>query len=531
MKSNTLYHSPLAHTRRPFVLVALAVCSWADVTFAQDPAAAAAPAGTDAAAAPSAADVPAKTAAKSAADAVTTTPPAPTENAGSPFRTGESARSGGAAKKSPFAYDSGEADASKKKAARKFTDPDGEAEKPVAPSAGSEVSESKIVAPGFYGRGPQVVTPGQGVYARPKFRYGISVGVGYDDNPDQTPTANLGAVARPRSRSGFTYVNGHWDAQWLKPRTVFTVNMEVGGDLYWDRPGASSDFNARLGMLYVNKIDPRTQFTANASFAFLSQPDYANMYSSTSQVGGDYFTGSTKFDLSYRWAPHFSTVTSVSLNLLKYAKESSTTLSNSYWSFIVGNEFRFQSSQRLTWVAEGRYGLDQFINNTNLNAQTVYLLGGVDWLATRHITTTFRAGASVRSFDVGGNNTAPYVEMSFNYLMSRHATLSLNGRYGFEQSNLAGDENLSYRFGLVYQQAFTSRFSGNAGINLVHTDNKPRTGTSNATTVYDFNVGLQYRLNRHFSLAARYGYTLQDSSTGFQDFDRNRVLISASYDY
>ena len=538
MKSNSSHRPPLRDTVRPLSSVVIATFLWTNVTLAQDANAPANPAASDAATQANAAEVPSnpvpgavKDAAKATDAAGGTTTPGATGKPSSPFRTGESSRTGGPAKKSPFGYNTGDSDELQKKGARKFTDPEPESEKPVSSSAGGDDTGVKIVAPSFYGRGPQVVTPGQGQYARPKFRYGLSVGIGYDDNPDQTPTVNLSVVARPRSRSGFTWVNGHFDAQWLKPRTVFTVNLEAGGDFYWDRPGNSSDVNVRLGMLYVNKLNPRTQFTTNASFAFLSQPDYSNLYASTSQAGGDYFTGSVKFDLSYLWAPHFSTVTSASVNLLKYVNESPTKLSNSYWTFIFGNEFRFQSSPRVTWVAEARYGLDQYISNSALNAQTAYVLGGVDWLASRHVTTTFRAGASFRSFDTGGSASAPYAEMSLNYQMARHSTLTLNGRYGYEQSTRAGDENLSYRLGLLYQQAFTSRFSGNAGVNFIHTDFKPATGRGSSSDVYDFNVGMQYRIDRHFSIGARYSYTLQDSSTGLQNFDRNRVLFSAQYEY
>ena len=533
MKLNTTQQFPMQDAFRPAALIVLLACLWPNVTFGQDAAAPGNSAAAEAVTSPAATDVPAAAidGAKTGAAAAGTTKPAATQKPSNPFRTGESARGGGTAKKSPFAYNTGDTDATKTKPARKFTDPEPEPEKSLLQSGGNEETETRIVAPSFYGRGPQVITPGKGQYARPKYRYGLSVGIGYDDNPDQTPTVNLSAVARPRSRSGFTWVNGHWDAQWLKPRTVFSINLEAGGDFYWDRPNNSSDFNARLGMLYVNKIDPRTQFTANGSFAYLSQPDYSNQFASTSQVAGDYFTGSAKFDLSYRWAPHFSTVTSASVNILKYTTESATQLSNSYWTFVFGNEFRFQSSPRLTWIAEGRYGLDEYISNSALNSQTAYVLGGVDWIASRHMTTTFRAGASFRSYDAGGSSTAPYAEIALNYQMGRHSTLTLNGRYGFEQSSRAGDENLSYRLGLLYQQAFTSRFSGNAGFNFIHTDYNPRAGGSSSTDVFDVNIGLQYRIDRHFSVGTRYSYTLQDSSAGLQNFDRNRVLFSAQYEY
>ncbi|MEO6785755.1 MAG: DUF5777 family beta-barrel protein, partial [Chthoniobacteraceae bacterium] len=206
-------------------------------------------------------------------------------------------------------------------------------------------------------------------------------------------------------------------------------------------------------------------------------------------------------------------------------------LSNSYWAYLFGNEFRFQASSRITWVAEGRYGLDEYISNTTLNSQTAYALGGLDWIASRHLTANFRAGATFRSYSVGGSSSAPYAEVALNYLTGRHSTLSLNGRYGYEQSVSAGDKNLSYRFGLVYQQAFTSRISATTGFNFVHTDYNPRTGASTSTDVYDANIGLQYRLDRHFSLAARYSYTLQDSSSALSNYDRNRVLLSAQYEY
>ena len=527
MKSNFRYRVPLQHPCRPLALIVLAACSWSEVTFAQDPAAPATPApgGTTPAADSPAPGLPGAVKDTAAPD---TTPAK--EKPSSPFRTGESSRSPGPAKKSPFAIDSGDTDAPLKK--RSITDRDPAPETPEAPrGGGSEGTENRIVAPGFYGRGPQVVTPGQGQYARPKYRFGVSVGIGYDDNPDQTPKANLGVVARPRKGTGFTNVNGHFDAQWLKPKTVFTLSLEVGGDFYFDRPGNSTDGNARLAVLYVNKINPRAQFTTNASFAYLSQPDYSNLYASTSIVGGDYFTGSTKFDFSYQWTRLFSTVTSASVNLLKYVNDSPAKLSNSYWSYLFGNEFRFTASRRLTLVAEGRYELDRYMNNSALDSESAYFLGGLDWIASRRVNMTFRAGASIRTYDSGGSNTAPYAEASVNYLTGRHSTLSLNGRYGFEQSSTAGDKNLSYRLGLLYQHAFTSRFSGNVGFNFIHTDYNPRTGAKSTTDIYDMNLGLQYRIDRHFSFGARYSYTLQDTSTGLQNYDRNRVTLSGQYEY
>lgn len=519
----------------PLTLVVLASCSWANVTFAQEPASG------DPAAAPvvPAEPVPsvptpgeAKTPAKPAAETPVESPAPNEEKRKNPFRTGESKNDeDGVARSSAGRIGTRGVSSKRKSNSIAIPDADEAPEKSASGSTDREATTGQLVVPGFYGRGPLVVTPGRGAFARPKFRYGISAGLGYDDNPDQVSSGSLSTVAKPRKPTGFTWVNGHWDAQWLKPSSAFTLNAEAGANFYWNRPGNSSDYNARVGMLYVKQFNPRTQISANASLAYLSQPDYSNYYASTSLVGGDYFTASTKFDLTHRWAPHFSTVTSASFNVLKYANESPSGLTNSYWNFTIGNEFRFQTSSRYAWVVEGRYGFDQYFDNSALNSETAYVLGGLDWIASRYLTASFRAGASFRSYDRGGDASAPYGEVSLNYRTGRHSTLTMNARYGFEQSNSVGDNNLAYRLGLSYQHAFTSRLSGNVGFNYIHTDYNPLIGADSSTDLYDLSAGLQYRFDRHFSLAARYAYTLQDTSNSTADYDRNRFLFSIQYEF
>jgi hypothetical protein len=395
----------------------------------------------------------------------------------------------------------------------------------------SEREETPFIAPGLYGRAPQVLVPGEGVLGRPRFRYALSAGIGYDDNTFQTPKQNIAGIPQARNRSGLSSLNAHWDVQWAKQRSVFTMALDGGTAIYWDRPGNTADYNARLSMLYVYRVDPRTQVSANVSFAYLPQPDYSNIYASQNGVGGDYITTSTKFDVAHRWAPHFSTDTSFSANLLYYTQSSVGNFSNSYWDLIFGNEFRFSTSPHLTWVLEGRYGLQEYIDNSALNSDTVYFLGGLDWVWSRRLTTTLRAGGALRSFDNGGDSLDPYVEFAATYLTGRRSSLGVNARYGFEQSNAVGDSNVGYRVGLVYQRALTYRLSANTGFNFVHTDFSPGIGAGSSTDVYDFNVGLNYRVDRHFSIGANYSFTQASSSSGFQDYDRNRYILSGEYQF
>ncbi|MEQ1841566.1 MAG: outer membrane beta-barrel protein, partial [Verrucomicrobiales bacterium] len=382
-----------------------------------------------------------------------------------------------------------------------------------------------------YGQGQQFLNPGEGRLARPRFRYGLSVANGYDDNTFQTPDANVAGIAQGREGSGFTTVSGHWDVQWTKPRTVFTLDVNLGATLYWNRSRDTEDFNNRLAMTFVHRIDPRNQFSANVTFGYLSQPDYANVYASQSTVGGDYITSSSKFDLLHRWGPHFSTNTSVALDLLYYTQGNQGGLSNSYLNYTFGNEFRFSSSPRLTWVLEGRYSLQRYIDNATLDSDTAFFLGGVDWVWSRRLSTTLRAGAAHRSFDAGGSTTNPYMEASAIYQTSRRSALTLNTRYGYEQQNFAGTEDVAFRIGMQYRHALTPKLSGDLGFNFINLDSSPAVGASNSTDTYDFNIGLDYRFNRQLSLGARYFYTQLNSSTGLQDYDRNRFIFSANYEF
>jgi hypothetical protein len=519
---------PLLVSRcRPLILALIASVSWGELTFAQSDAPAAAPGETPAAKKP---DTGTSTTA-----APITPNPEPAPNAGekpkSSFRIGESA---GAEEGTSARKRSRPSSPSRPESASTLIVPPETTEPLPGTFEATPIDKepAAFVAPGLYGRTPNVLVPGQGVLARPRYRYGFSVGVGYDDNTFQTPRISAAATALPRNRSSLTSINGHWDVQWAKPRSVFTAAVDGGAVYYWNRPRDVGDYNARVTLLYIYRIDPRTQFSANVYAAHLAQPDFSNVYASQTTTGGDYITTSAKFDLSHRWTPHFSTNTSFVANLLYYTSGTNTGgLANSFWDITFGNEFRFVASPRLTWVVEGRYGFQQYIDNSQLNSDTVYFLGGFDWAWSRRLTTTLRAGGAYRSFDNGSDSTDPYVEVAATYLTGRRSSVTLTGRYGYEQSNFAGDTNLSYRFGIFYQRALTYRLSGTTGFNYVRTEYAPNVGIGSTTDVYDFNVGLRYRFDRHLTLGANYSFTQGNSSSGFQDFDRNRYVFSGEYEF
>ena len=536
--------SPIVFSRH-FSLIVLAGCSWADVTLAQSGADPASPAPaaanepstpapiepvTDSGAATTAGKTKAA-ATKAATKATTGVEQVDGAKPKSPFRFGESDTSEPTVRRSGPSRPRSASSSSRSLSQPGLSDTPAEESAAAVESDPGEQKGSGFVAPGLYGQGRQFLNPGEGRLAQPRFRYGMSVANGYDDNTFLSPNANVAGIPAARQGTGFTTVGGYWNVQWAKPRTVFTMDVNLGTTLYWNRSRDTEDYNNRLAMTFVHRIDPRNQFSANVTFSYLSQPDFANVYASQSVVGGDYITSSSRFDLLHRWGAHFSTNTTFAIDLLNYTRGNQGGLSNNYLNYTFGNEFRFSSSPRLTWILEGRYSLQRYIDNATLDSDTAFILGGVDQVWSRRLSTTLRAGAALRSFDAGTSSANPYFEGSTTYQTSRRSALSLNTRYGYEQQNFAGTEDVSLRIGMQYRHALSPTLSGDMAFNFIHLDSSPAIGASTTTATYDFNLGLDYRFNRQLGVGARYFFTQLNSSTGLQDYDRNRFIFSANYEF
>ena len=233
--------SPIVFCRR-FSLILLAGCSWANVTLAQSGADPASP--VPAAPAPSDPSIPApiepvtepgattagKAAGKAKAAAQQANPGLPQTDAPkpkSPFRFGESDASEPTVRRSGPSRPRSVSNSSRSSSRPGLSENVVEESTPKLEPERTEDRGSGFVAPGLYGQGQQFLNPGEGRLAQPRFRYGLSVANGYDDNTFQTPATNAAGIAQGREGSGFTTVSGHWDVQWAKPRTVFTVGVRM----------------------------------------------------------------------------------------------------------------------------------------------------------------------------------------------------------------------------------------------------------------------------------------------------------------
>ena len=393
----------------------------------------------------------------------------------------------------------------------------GSPEKPGASQL--QQAPASFTVPGFYGRGTQNFTVGEGRLARPRFRFSGNISVGYDDNVFQTPThggsvptqkvqvqetagspagsvqvlvpsgdpnvpdsvqtVQIPAVApkfrtvtipgvpeAQRVSSWITRTDAKWDMQFASRRTLFTFDLGGGLDYYWNRPGKKQDYTGNLSMVYLRKLTGRAQFTAEVDASYQSQPDFSQPNQPTSSNVGSYLSANAKADLSYRLTPRFSTVTSVSYSTIQY--EEKTQSADNYGTTTFGTELRYLFSPRLTLLGELRYSSDSHDNSAAQDTTTYYALIGGELSLSRRFTASLRLGESVQKFSNSGErDSAPHLEATVNYRIAQQTILAWNARYGYEEAGAPNSRSLVARTGLQLTQIFTPRFQGVLTVNLL----------------------------------------------------------------
>jgi hypothetical protein len=149
---------------------------------------------------------------------------------------------------------------------------------------------------------------------------------------------------------------------------------------------------------------------------------------------------------------------------------------------------------------------------------------------SRRFRTTIRIGEAVRSYPEGGSASTPYAEIGAVYQPSRRDQFNITARYGFEQTANVLEQATTGRFSGVWSHTFNPRFLGSVSANYVNTSSDVGSVTTKSD-IYDASLLLQYTFNRHFSMNARYSYTLSKTSTGFSDYDRSRFFVTGQYEF
>lgn len=461
----------------------------------------------------------------------------------------------------------------------------------ATPRRAEEAPSTFSVSTG-YGRAPQVFVSGEGRLAKPRFETTFATSIGFDDNVFQTPTNGAdipeqvivtevqpavpdqivfvtvqpkpgpafgfrpvpnqpkqvpvvikgsdavfeevvipGVPAPKRRASAITRGTLTFNAQMASRRSLFTFDLNANADYYWNRPNDKSDYNGSLGLIYLHRLSPRMQFTAAVNAAYQSQPNYSQINTPTNSAAGEYLNVTSKFDLSYRWTPRFSTVTSLGYNRLIFVKQASQ--SGDYAETTFGTELRYLWSPRFTGVVEGRYSQILYENNSSRDADTYYALLGFDILVTRRAQGTVRLGASMRQFEESGKKaTAPYLETTLVYQLAKASVLSWDGRFGFEEPPDANSEVLSLRSSVRVTHFFSPRLQGSLTLNAIQqVTSNDLTDDDTTRLTFDGTVSLRYTLTRHWTLNGYYTYTNVINDPDELSFFRNRVFIGAEYQF
>jgi opacity protein-like surface antigen len=272
------------------------------------------------------------------------------------------------------------------------------------------------------------------------------------------------------------------------------------------------------------------QFSASANLAYLSQPDVRRINTPSRNVG-EYFNATSKFDLSYRWGPRFTTVSSLSLNALSYTEP--VQQPGNYIETLFGTEARYLWSSRLTVLAEGRYGFTTYPNTPVLESHTIYGLLGGEYRFSARLTGTLRAGLSQRTFnDTGESSVTPYMETTASWRLLPTAFVNWSSRFGFEEPSDPNSQVQSFRTGLSVINAFSARLRGSAGVTYIgRTTTNDVVDTDVTEHTVDANLGLEYQWSRHLSLNAVYSYTDVFSTAKVSDYYRNRIFFGVEYSF
>ena len=455
----------------------------------------------------------------------------------------------------------------------------------------SQQAPPSFTVPGFYGKGSTTFFGGSGRLARPRFRTGFTFGFGYDDNLYSTPSDNTPSIipglsqivdadgnvttaqptetkttvvqtgtkiisgglrvpvyetitttvpvdvpdtvvpANERQGSMFTRVGLNLEMQRYTPRSLFTLDTSGSYNYYWDKDPDPVDYSGSFSMTYLYRFTPRLQVTAQANFAYISQPDLSRPNTPQREIQGDLLNGLARLDLAYRITPRLSLSASLNYDGNRYTE--SAEQSSDFDEYTLGIEARYLWTPRWTLLAEYRHAINTYLNRDDLDSSTEYLIFGTEFILSPRLSGTLRIGGAVKTFDQGsGSQTAPYVESAVTYRSTARSSVVWSNRFGFEEPQSPDQERLVYRSTIAYKYVFTPHLEGSLGVNIVHElTTSENTDVDSTVDTFEATLGLEYQMTRHFNLNGNYSFTLSNTNTGLADYYRNRISVGGQYNF
>jgi hypothetical protein len=350
----------------------------------------------------------------------------------------------------------------------------------------------------------------------------IQITAGADFGYDDHVTGSTGTASSSGQKSFFTRENLVLTYSRPGERTVVSLIGVGRFDQFLDLGTDDKSGNVTLSLAHNHST--RLSFYASVYAAYQTEPDFISDVG-PENVRADHFDTIDIFAVTYQWTQRLSTITNYTFQRVKYA-DASIGVTSDRVDNTFGETIQFSLTRRTNLVADYRYQISDYDTAPN-DSTTHYLLAGIDHHLTEHLMVHASGGPSLRSLKNDGDSTSPYFEGSLQYIRSNHS-LSWTTSYGFEAPTQANTSTRqTFRTGLVLTYNLTSRLSSTTSVYFHHDDNQ---GGGTQDTL-DLLLGLNYTINKRFSLHADYNHTSQSSIAGTPGYSRNRYSAGLTYTY
>ena len=385
-----------------------------------------------------------------------------------------------------------------------------------------------LVSTQAHGQGLLAIGQNQDYRQNIPLTFKVTAGGGYDNFHYKNPSPGQQDVSSfyLQGGLGLNYAESDRVTKWNVDTSFSALryldDANLGDKLY---------YNARAAFNITSDISRRLKVTDNFYLAYEIEPDFATGASAGVRAG-QYLYGYNNFAVAYAWTERFASTTGYTIDGIHYMDDTLGTSFENRISHIISQQFSYKKSRTTTLTAEYRYGITNYQNQpttagvANADYRSHYLLAGVDQAWSNTTTGSLRAGAEFYESD-RASKTAPYVEGSVNYALSRQTMVRWYGQAGFDGSQLGQyDSRYSYRTGITASNKVSDKLSVNAGVHYVHSSFKGNIIVPSASeNELNLTAGINYSITKNIGVEASYSHTTISSDANFGDYNRNHVSL------
>jgi hypothetical protein len=365
----------------------------------------------------------------------------------------------------------------------------------------------------------------------------IQRGANFDDLPPVTVTAvagggfdSIGYSSAALEDIESAFLQGTVGVTYAKQSEIspYLIDLTGGVVQYLDDADNQSNYSARGAFNITYNISPRLTITENFLLTYEVEPNFGFGGSSTNRRNGQYLFGYNNLNISYAWSERFSTVTSHTIDGIKY-DNSTIGSQEDRFSHIFSNQFRYALNERTKAVLEYRYRTTMY-DRRGADFSSHFALAGVDRAWSERSTVGVRAGAEFYTSD-RANQTAPYFEATLGHQVAERTTLNGYAAFGYDGAELGNfASRYSYRTGVSAQHQVSERLRFNGGLDYINSQFDGQAGGPEGFSEHQVNAtaGVGYNITDTIAVNANYSYTVIQSGQDLRDYDRNRVFLGVS---